>query len=86
MKNIKMLLALMLIGCMVLGLCACGGGSGDDWLERNAAVLSAGGTGGIVLLDNPSQLMAARERNGYRLWQSSKRMTLSHNSGNSSAR
>ena len=30
MKNIKMLLALMLIGCMVLGLCACGGGSNKE--------------------------------------------------------
>ena len=30
MKNIKMLLALMLIGCMIFGLCACGGTNEEE--------------------------------------------------------
>ncbi|MBQ2729802.1 MAG: hypothetical protein IJF69_03420 [Clostridia bacterium] len=30
MKNLKMLLAVLLLGCMVFALCACGGNTSDD--------------------------------------------------------
>ena len=41
MKNIKLILTLILVGCMILGLCACGGTKVEDTTVADTTVADA---------------------------------------------